>query len=302
MCYQEARWHAFCDHTIESRVPCATPTSCPQAVGTAAVDTIETHVTTHCHQCQATVDNLGVSLARAIAHVKHAELLTTTTAAASSPHRRSHSAEDPRAKKPFSSSYVATPAHQKRWSPRPGVLAGKTTTRTTRTSSRLASSLSMDNLRRGTGKNRNSNGSGHGNNNGGAGGNGSSGQGTPGRILHSAASTGDLRERQRRARAASDSGVVPPLPLPSLSSGAASSGSSSSLTTGRNKAGGGVMRNLRRDEELVREWEEADAKPWSIFDLMVSPEPPPALPKVCLLLTAATYCLAILSEASLADY
>lgn len=232
MCYQESRRHAFCNHTITTRVPCPTPTSCAQSLGEAAIDIIETQVTTHCHRCQSNVDNLGVkAMAQRRSHKKHL------------------SEQQPK----------KLSDNKKRWSPRPAAAAPPTATIPATpppTPPQLASSTSMDSLGRTSStmlvstmppkptaplKTAPK-----------------AGRGTPGRILHPAASTGDLR---RRTRAASDS--VSELP----------SFTGCSLT-GRKTSMGDIMRQLV-DETQYQEWEAADAKPWSLFDLLVSPTPPP---------------------------
>lgn len=246
MCYQESRWHAFCNHTIVTRVPCPTPTSCAQHLGDADIDIIETHVTTHCHRCRDKVDNLGVKA-------------TTTKRSA---HKKKSSISEQQHKR--AESEDLSRLNNKRWSPR--------TTKTTTTMlppRLLSSSTSMDNLKRpstttlSTFPPRTT-----------AAAAPKPLRGTPGKVLHPAASMGDLR--RRRARSSSDSVSVAPSSLssPQQHIAAAFTGYSSSSLTGRKASMGDVVRPCV-DNASYKEWEEADAKPWSMFDLLVSPAPPP---------------------------
>lgn len=261
MCYQESRWHAFCNHTIVTRVPCPTPTSCAQHLGQVDIDIIETHVTTHCHRCRDKVDNLGVKTpaAKRSAHQKKSSM---SEGQQQQQHKKAES-ED------------LSGLNNKRWSPRTpkSAAATTTTTTTTRAPRQLSSSTSMDNLRRPSTTTfsaflpRTTTAA--------AAAASKPLRGTPGRVLHPAASMGDLR--QRRARSSSDSASVAPSSLSSPRQqhiAAALTGYRSSSLTGRKASTGDVMRPCV-DNASYKQWEAADAKPWSMFDLLVSPAPPP---------------------------
>lgn len=56
MCYQESRWHAICNHTIQAKVEC--PKQCSKY---GAIDSVETQLAAYCHACRRHVDSLGLA-------------------------------------------------------------------------------------------------------------------------------------------------------------------------------------------------------------------------------------------------